>query len=325
MSTNATLRSLAATERVSRRALVERRVLNNRYAIEYAIASGGMSRVFAARDLLLDRTVAIKVLLHANPDSADMERLRREASALAAVESPHVVPIFDIGIEGSEMYLVMQRVRGITLADEVERHGPVALVRACRIAREILVGVSALHRGGLVHRDLKPANVILDRDDRAIVLDLGIALHRRRRPLTPPGMATGTPEFMAPEQRDSSPVDSRTDLYQLGRILIYLLTGVSTDGDIESVLHSVPPELALVLRRSLAPIGDRFTSCAEYLSALDGALGCISENEQRLVSGPRDGVTDDAPRRPRRARSKWPALVIEDDQASVRRESSVSV
>ncbi len=326
MSLNSTLRTIAVTQRATPRSL-ERRVLNNRYVIEYAIGSGGMSHVLAAKDLLLDRTVAIKILRKPNADSADLERLRREAAALAAVESPHVVPIFDVGVDGTEMYLVMQFVRGITLAEEIERFGPMTPVRACRITRDILAGLCALHRGGLVHRDLKPANVMLDRDDRAVLLDLGIALHRRRRPLTPPGMAAGTPGFMAPEQSDSGAVDSRTDLYQVGRILQCLLTGVDAEQDLEVALCAVPPALHSVVRRALAPIGRRFATSEEMMLALDLATetrmpepmlaigsspGLVAPSNKDLVS---------APQGKRRERARWPALTLEVDREGDSRDS----
>src|SRR5262249_59511838 len=103
--------------------------------------------------------------------------------------------------------------------------GASAAARACRIARDILAGLTAIHASGLVHRDLKASNVVLDRSERAVLLDLGAALHLRRRSLTAPGTLLGTPECMAPEQLAQIPLDGRADLFQLGLILIYLVTG----------------------------------------------------------------------------------------------------
>jgi serine/threonine protein kinase len=167
----------------------------------------------------------------------------------------------------------MERIHGATLEQEVERFGPVETARACRIALDVLSGLAAIHNRGLVHRDIKPSNVMLDLDDRAVLLDLGVALHRRKRPLTPLGMATGTPEFMAPEQLEAARLDGRTDLYQLGRILVYLVTGCDDEHDVELTLAKMTPALREIARRATAPIGERYQSADQMRAALV-ALEC---------------------------------------------------
>jgi len=264
------------------------------------IGRGGMSEVHAAHDRLLDRLVAIKRPKLEVSDSANMDRLRREAVAMARVESPHVVAIHDIGIDADGMYLVMQYVHGLTIEQDVERYGVCAPTRACRIAIDILAGLSSIHSHGLVHRDLKPSNIILDRDDVAVLLDLGIALHRRKHPITPPGYATGTPGFMAPEQRDAMPLDGRTDLYQLGRILVYLTTGLDAEADIVTGLARMPKALADVARRAMAPLGERFDTCEQMRAALEAAS---RPQPVALVAAPQ-------PQKIARRRhwSKWPMV-----------------
>jgi len=266
-----------------------------------------MSEVHAAHDRLLDRIVAIKRPKLEIPDSANMERLRREAVALARVESPHVVAIHDIGIDADGMYLVMQYVRGLTIEQDVERYGACDAARAYRIAIDILAGLSAIHGHGLVHRDLKPSNIILDRDDVAVLLDLGVALHRRKHPITPPGFATGTPGFMAPEQREAMPLDGRTDLYQLGRILIYIMTGLDAESDIATGLARVPKEAADVARRAMAPLGERYATCDAMRAALVAAANAApiaSAEAQNPVVAPEPVRVAK-----RRHWSKWPVCI----------------
>jgi serine/threonine protein kinase len=220
--------------------------------------------------------VAIKRTRHdMRGDLVISDRLRREAIAMASIESPHVVAIHDVGFAPDGVFLVMQLVRGRTLEDELGRTGPVSPARACRIVRDVLCGLAVLHASGLVHRDLKASNILLDRDDRAILLDLGAALHRRRRSLTVPGTVIGTPECMAPEQREpceQRPLDARVDLFQLGLVLIYLLTGRRADCAVDPTQLAIPRALRDVIVRALAPVGERYASTAEMQYALEAAL-----------------------------------------------------
>ena len=284
------------------------KVLDGRYELLHEVGRGGMSIVHAGRDRLLERTVAIKMLNVELTESAHAERLRREAAAMARIDSPHVVSIHDIGLGAGGMYLVMQYIHGSTIEQEIERFGTAEPARAVRIALDILAGLTAVHSCGFVHRDLKPSNVMLDRDDRAVLLDLGVALHRRKAPMTPPGISTGTPEFMAPEQLDtgSGALDGRTDLYQLGRILVYVSTGLDAESDIPAGLARMPKALARVARQALAPLGMRYSSTEQMRAALLGA-------EQELQRGD-DVVTEQIavvppPPPPRRQWRTWPVIL----------------
>ena len=157
--------------------------------------------------------------------------------------------------------------------------------RACRIARDILAGLAAIHASGLVHRDLKASNVLLDRSDRAVLLDLGAALHLRRRSLTAPGTLLGTPECMAPEQLAQGPLDGRADLFQLGLILIYLVTGTMAGSAVDPTQVAIPTALREVIARALAPVDARYASAAEMRGALDQALAtCTLEPIEPVFS-----------------------------------------
>jgi len=260
------------TQRLARAGSVERELIAGRYEIISLIGRGGMAEVHAGRDRMLERLVAIKRPRRDADDAAISDRLKREAIALAMIDSPHVVAIHDVGATPDGIYLVMQRLYGCTLDDEVEAAGPMSPERAVRIARDILTGLAAIHAAGLVHRDLKPSNVVVDRADRAVLLDLGAALHPRRRPLTAPGTVLGTPGCMAPEQLEQGPLDGRVDLYQLGLILIYLVTGEPAERAADPGRLAIPPALRDVIAQALAPAEARFGSALAMRSALGTAL-----------------------------------------------------
>lgn len=248
-----------------------------RYSLTSLIGRGGMAEVHEAYDSQLERIVAIKRPRSDLPrDPMSSERLHREGLALAAIDSPRVVAIHDVGFNSAGVFLVMQRLRGRTLDEEISASGPVTPARACRIARDILAGLAEIHGRGLVHRDLKASNVLLDQSERAVLLDLGAALHPRRRPLTAPGTVLGTPECMAPEQLEQGSVDGRVDLYQLGLILVYLLSGVMAAGAVDPKTLAIPSALRDVIGRARAPVDERFASVEDMENALERALAACT-------------------------------------------------
>jgi eukaryotic-like serine/threonine-protein kinase len=248
--------------------------VGSRYRITRRIGSGGMADVYLADDLLLERLVAIKVL-HAcyRSDPARLERFRREAKTLAAVTSPHVVGIYDLEVTSACPYLVMQYVPGRTLAAVVEQDQQIGPVRAGAILHQVLEGLVALHARGLVHRDIKPSNVIVDARDRVVLLDVGIAIDARQPRLTEPGFFAGTPGYFPPERLATQQVDLRSDLYQVGLLLAYMLTGVDP-GDTHvggDIAEQVSTAYADVLRRALSAVDGRFASATEMSRALEEA------------------------------------------------------
>jgi serine/threonine-protein kinase len=271
-------RAAEPTQRLSKKsAPPDREVLLGRYSLITLIGRGGMAEVYEAYDRQLERIVAIKRPRSDAPrDAMVSERLHREGLALASIDSPRVVAIHDIGFTTSGVFLVMQRLHGRTLEDEITRNGPVTPARACRIARDILAGIAEIHERGLVHRDLKASNVLLDGSERAVLLDLGAALHPRRRPLTAPGTVLGTPECMAPEQLEQGALDGRVDLFQLGLILVYVLSGASAVATVDPRSLPIPSALRDVIQRARAPIDERYGCAAEMEHALDRALAACT-------------------------------------------------
>jgi serine/threonine protein kinase len=213
------------------------KVIDGRYRIDELIGEGGMGKVYLAEHVEIGKRVAVKVLHPSYGRLPDLvERFRREARAASKIGHPHIVDVTDSGTtEEGAVYFVMEYLEGVELGSVIEREGALEAGRALRIASQICRALAAAHAQSIVHRDLKPENIFLVTRDGAAdfvkVLDFGIAKTTeaeaaRERKLTSPGMAMGTPEYMAPEQAAGRPADARCDVYALGAILYEMLTGV---------------------------------------------------------------------------------------------------
>ncbi|MGW5672338.1 serine/threonine-protein kinase [Micromonospora sp. NPDC003776] len=205
------------------------RTLGGRYELEQRVGIGGMSEVWRAHDLVLDRTVAVK-LISPGQDGEDtsVERIRDEARSAARLVHPNVASVHDFGTsaaaDGREVpYIVMELAEGETLAAHL-RGGPLDWRIAVRVCAEVSAALAAAHAHGIVHRDVKPANVILT-PAGVKVLDFGIATPAGAPDRTPDGMVVGTPAYLAPEQLDRQPATPAADMYALGVLLYYCLTG----------------------------------------------------------------------------------------------------
>jgi serine/threonine protein kinase len=261
------------------------------YEILGELGRGGMGVVYKARHRLMERTVALKVIhrrLLAGHEP--VERFEREVKAAAALNHPNVVTAFDAVQVGDEHVLVMEFVAGVTLAQLVERDGPLPVGIACDYARQAALGLQHAFEQGLVHRDIKPQNLMLTPQGRVKVLDFGLARLHRGEPgaLTASGMVMGTPDYLAPEQAaDPRAADIRADLYSLGCTLYFLLVGQPPfpGGTFVQKLEAharkappplcrrrpeVPAGLARVVERLLAKDpARRYQSPAEVAAALE--------------------------------------------------------
>ncbi len=212
------------------------KTVDGRYHVMELIGEGGMGKVYLAEHVDIGKRVALKVLHPSYSRMPDLvERFRREARAASKIGHPNIVDVTDSGTtpDGS-VYFVMEYLEGVELGSVIEREGAIDIARALRISTQICRALAAAHTQGIVHRDLKPENVFLITRDGAAdvvkVLDFGIAKTTeaeaaRERRLTSPGMAMGTPEYMAPEQAAGRPADARCDVYALGAIMYEMTTG----------------------------------------------------------------------------------------------------
>jgi serine/threonine-protein kinase len=204
-------------------------VINERYEISRRIGRGGMADVFLARDLLLDRDVAVKVLFPEHAvDPNFVERFRREAQSVAGLNHPNIVGVYDWGQTGNTYFMAMEFVKGRTLSDALRRQGRMTSVSAAGVGAAIANALAYAHRNNVVHRDIKPANILLGEDGAIKVVDFGIARALdagHEGGLTQDGAVMGTATYFSPEQAKGEGLDLRSDLYSLGVVLYELVAG----------------------------------------------------------------------------------------------------
>ena len=204
-------------------------VVNDRYELIKRIGRGGMADVFLARDILLDRDVAVKVLFPEHAiDPNFVERFRREAQAVAGLNHPNIVSVYDWGQTGNTYFMAMEYVDGRTLAEALRRSGRLTAKSAATVAMAIANALAYAHRNNVVHRDIKPANILMGNDGAIKVVDFGIARALdagHDAGLTQDGAVMGTATYFSPEQAKGEGLDLRSDLYSLGIVLYELVAG----------------------------------------------------------------------------------------------------
>jgi serine/threonine-protein kinase len=271
--------------------------LVGRYSLERELGRGGMGVVYLARDVRLDRPVALKLLPRALAAQPTLrERFLREARTAAKLSHPHIVPIHSVEEAGEFVFMVMAFVEGETLGRRIRERGPLPPSETARVLREVSWALAYAHGQGIVHRDVKPDNILMEAGSgRALVMDFGIALATSASGVTSPREVLGTAEFMSPEQASGDTVDGRSDLYSLGVVGYYMITGrLPFEGGgvaatlaqrltraappIASVAPEAPRHLAHAIDRCLAKDpANRFAGGEELVEALGRSLSLQPE------------------------------------------------
>lgn len=284
------------------------------FEIVAPVGRGGMGAVYRARHVVMDRDVALKVLLPHFADQPDVvARFEREARAAAKLRHPHIVEIYDAGTADGYAFIAMEYLPGGSLQQHVVAQQsagrPFNLRQALEAVRQIASALDYAHGKGFVHRDIKPSNIMVGADGRFVVTDFGIVFAGDATRLTHTASTLGTPAYMSPEQALGQRVDGRSDQYALGVVLYELLTGAlpfSADTPLSLMMKhvteplqpigkvnpSIPPAVQHIIERMLAKAPDaRFPSMAEVVGAVDALLG---DRSAPAVAAPRAGVTPPA-------------------------------
>lgn len=202
------------------------RILDQRYELEELIGGGGMADVYRAKDLLLNRPVAVKILHEQfKQDKEFIEKFQREAQAAARLSHPNIVNIYDVGVADGDHYIVMEYVPGRTLKDRIRQEGHLPVGESLRIAREISEALAHAHANNLVHCDIKPHNILMMPDGHAKVADFGIARAVTESTMTYSGNVVGSVHYFSPEQAKGTMITPKSDVYSLGVVLYEMLTG----------------------------------------------------------------------------------------------------
>ncbi len=272
-------------------------ILDNRYEIESKIGQGGMSYVYRAKDLKLDRVVAIKMLKEeCAEDEEFLKKFRNEAKSAANLTHPNIVAAYDAVDEGDLHYIVMELVEGITLKNYIARKGRLTNKETIGISLQAAEGIAAAHKKGIIHRDIKPQNLIISKDGKVKVADFGIARAVSQDTLNQ--AVVGSVHYIAPEQARSGQADERSDLYSLGICMYEMITGrvpFKGDNTVNVVMAHiseamVPPSVYepdiypalndIIIRATKKAPEDRYASAGELIADLKR---CVSDPNGHFV------------------------------------------
>ena len=280
----------------------------DRYRIERELGAGGMATVYLAEDLKHDRKVAIKVLKPELAAVLGAERFVVEIKTTAALQHPHILPLFDSGTADGFLFYVMPYIQGETIREKLNRETQCGVEEAVRITREVADALDYAHRHGVIHRDIKPENLLLH-DGRAMVMDFGIALAVSAAAggrMTETGLSLGTPHYMSPEQATAEKeISGRSDVYSLASVLYEMLAGQPPHlgGSAQQIImkiiaepvalvttlrKSVPPNVADALAKALEKLpADRFSSASAFADALVNEHFTVATSRRASVAATR--------------------------------------
>lgn len=276
--------------------------ISGRYKLLEMIGGGGMSHVYLAHDMILDRDVAIKVLRYDFSNEEELRRrFQREALSATSLTHPNIVNIYDVGEDEDIHYIVMEYVRGETLKQYIQRNAPVSPVRTVTIMRQLTSAIANAHNNHIIHRDIKPQNILLDEEGKVKITDFGIAMALSATSYTQTNSVLGTVHYLSPEQARGGTATNRSDIYALGIVLFELLTGqLPFSGEsavsialkhlqtetpsIRSIIPSIPQSLEnVVLKATAKDPNNRYHSAEEMEEDLATALSPERADEAKFV------------------------------------------
>ena len=273
------------------------KLLDNRYEILEIIGTGGMAVVYRARDRLLNRFVAVKILKDEFARDLDFRRrFHMESQAVAMLSHPNIVSVYDVNRSDNIEYIVIELVEGVTLKEYMERKGPLSAAETLHFVPQIASALEHAHSRGIIHRDIKPQNIIILRDGSLKVTDFGIARMTEAQQETMTGDALGSVHYVSPEQARGSNIDARSDIYSLGVVMYEMLTGrLPFEGDTpvavvlqhinsipllpSEIKPDIPTGLEEITMKAMSPAPEnRYASAAEMLIDLD-----LCKNDPNIV------------------------------------------
>ncbi|MFJ7746990.1 Stk1 family PASTA domain-containing Ser/Thr kinase [Peribacillus sp. NPDC097295] len=205
--------------------LIGRRI-NGRYKLIEMVGGGGMANVYLARDMILDRDVALKILrMDFNNDDEFIKRFNREAQSATSLAHPNIVSIYDVGEENDIYYIVMEYVDGFTLKQYIQKYYPIPVEKSLDIMKQITAAISHAHHNGIIHRDIKPQNILIDNEGTVKITDFGIALALSATNITQTNAVLGSVHYLSPEQARGGMANKKSDIYSLGIVMFEILTG----------------------------------------------------------------------------------------------------
>jgi serine/threonine protein kinase len=256
-----------------------------RYEVLERIGRGGMGVVYRARDEAMGRDVALKVLMADLEDDPDIRtRFYREAEAAARLSHPNIITIFDVGEDGDRFFIVMELLRGATLKDFLKQSDGARIERKLDLMIQLCAGLGAAHNASIYHRDIKPGNIFVRADGLLKILEFGVA-RLASSSMTAAGFIVGTPDYMSPEQARGADIDGRSDIFSLGGVFYYMLTGRKPfpANDLPTLFHQIqsqdappplgvdaPPSLATAIMKALSKKREtRYQTCQELMADLE--------------------------------------------------------
>ena len=200
--------------------------INDRYKLIKMVGGGGMANVYLARDMILDRDVALKILrMDFNNDEEFIKRFNREAQSATSLAHPNIVSIYDVGEDGDIYYIVMEYVEGMTLKQYIQKNDPIPIETAIDIMKQITAAISHAHQNGIIHRDIKPQNILMDHNGHIKITDFGIAIALSATNITQTNAVLGSVHYLSPEQARGGMANKKSDIYSLGIVMFELFTG----------------------------------------------------------------------------------------------------